>query len=57
MFEEKDRTIFDSTDVPLVVDQKSEDGLSPAETTGQNQAERPPAKSFVDWIARGYLPG
>ena len=57
MFEEKDRTIFDSADLPETLDSGRE-GASPTEKMARpTEVEKQPPRSFADWIAQGYLLG
>ena len=57
MFEGNERTTFDSADVPLTVDHLPRDGDSSAKATAQDRDEQQAPESFIDWIAKGYLPG
>jgi hypothetical protein len=57
MFEEKDRTIFDSKDVSETVETAAESASAIAEMARPSHVEQQPSKSFADWIAQGYLPG
>lgn len=57
MLEETDRTVFDSTDMATGPDRKAESGPSPTDSAETSESGQPPARSFADWIARGYLPG
>jgi hypothetical protein len=57
MFEEKDRTIFDSKDVPETVETGAEGASAMAEMARPTHVEQQLSKSFAVWIAQGYLPG